>query len=162
MPKLAAFTHLTVEFFPCNFRGCVSEPVCHSTLRYRSCTSQVAAWPRGPSPAIPGPTSSWPSCCLHYPEALSLGVWAAGPVLFVLCWGRGVHTVAEHSRPEPSPEMIRRPDVFEDFKEGPAVLGDQSGLVSWVAVGRLGFHPQSWALPLPGPFPQLYDKGLSL
>lgn len=55
--------------------------------------------------------------------------------------------------------MIQRPDVFEDFKEGPAVLGGQSGLVSWVAVGRLGLHPQSWALPLPGLFPQLYDKG---
>lgn len=32
-------------------------------------------------------------------------------------------------------------------------------LVSWVAMGRHGLHPQSWALPLPGPFSQLYDKG---
>lgn len=49
--------------------------------------------------------------------------------------------------------------MSDDLKEGPAVLGSQSELVSWVAVGRLGLHPQSRALPLAGPFPQLYDKG---
>lgn len=149
-----------VEFFPCNFRGCVSLSL--SAIPHCNIGPAPARWLPGPeAPALQSQVQLPPG-----PLAASITqrhqAWVSGPagsVLFVLCWGRGVHTVAEHSRPEPSPEMIQRPDVFEDFKEGPAVLGGQSGLVSWVAVGRLGLHPQSWALPLPGPFPQLYDKG---
>ena len=128
LPKLATFAHLIcsplgqTQFFPVTV-GAVPQPDPKSTGPHCGTGAALSLQGQPSSPSCLPP--SLPAAFLS-PRAPSLGRWARRPCPATLCWGRGIHIAAEHSRPDTSPEMTQRPDVFEDFKqEGPGVLEGQ-------------------------------------